>query len=376
MPYHIESIVFSEITTELIDAWKILASKASDANPFYESWALVPALEYLDHNQIRLLCVWEDEQKSELVGLFPVERFRRFRAIPLSHIRLWKHDYCYLCSPLVDELKVESVLVELLNFLRENTQLPRVATLNWLPSSSRVGAVLMSHTDLRVRTSKNSFVERAGINLTEQTYDEYLKSLNKRKRKEWARQWRRLSELGSIEVDVLTGESTIESFESALEEFLQLEHGGWKAQQGTSLLGSQHGAEYFRAMMSAGHTTSQTVLLRVTLDNRAVGMVAAVLSADKKNIYTMKIATDPDLGKFSLGSQVIIRLTQWLFEHQSLQYADSCAAEDHPMINWLWPDRLQLGSFCAPNGNILASAAISLTDSIKPRLKRRTSRHV
>lgn len=376
MSYHVESIAYGEITLELIEGWKDLVLKSSDANPFYEPWALIPALEYFATDQTRLLCVWKDKQKSVLIGLFPLERFYRFRSLPLSHMRLWKHEYCYLCTPLVCENELKTTLVALLGYLKSNVQLPRFTSLNWLPTSSLFSSAIVGHATPHVLKSSSNIVERASVDLTDKTYDEYLLSLNKRKRKEWSRQWRRFCELGSVNVEVLSGGSPVDSFSSAVEAFIVLEHSGWKAERGTSLFASASGAAYFRAMMIAGHAVSQTLLLRIMLDNRPVGMLAAAISADQKNIYTMKIATDPGLGKFSLGSQIILQLTQWLLTQRGYQYADSCAAEDHPMINWLWHEKLQLGSVYAPNGDLLASAAINVTDIIKPRLKRHSTPHV
>jgi len=368
MTLHIQSITYDEITPELQSAWGILASEVGNDNPFYEAWALLPAMEFLGHQGIRLLLVWETAERQRLMGLFPMESSRRFRALPVPHLRLWRHDYCFVCTPLVHFSDTQGILKAVFLYIRQSKEFSRFATLNWLPENSSIARALTGLDDHGVTKAEHTRVSRAMLQLGSSDHEQYLQSLNKKKRKEWNRLWRRFQELGNVNVSVLTGSDAPDEFDRAIEEFLELENTGWKASQGTSLMGNVKSASYFRTMMATGHLANQTAILRISLDGKPVGMVTVMFSTDRRFAFTVKIATDPAYGSYSLGSQVMTQLTQWLFEKGECVQVDSCAAEDHPMINWLWPERLSLSSVYVRNGNPFASFAIKLTNAVKPRL--------
>ena len=84
---------------EAITRWDALAQWASTANPFFESWYLLPALEVFDPaGQVRLLCV---EADGELAGLLPLSLESRYYRHPLPQWCTWIHGNCFLGAPLV-----------------------------------------------------------------------------------------------------------------------------------------------------------------------------------------------------------------------------------------------------------------------------------
>ena len=80
--------------------WNRLADRASEPNPFYESWFLLPALElFAGDGQVDLLCFTDS---GTLRGLLPVARSRRYYGWPLPNIGNWLHANCFLGIPLIE----------------------------------------------------------------------------------------------------------------------------------------------------------------------------------------------------------------------------------------------------------------------------------
>ena len=82
-----------------IAAWDRLSARASEPNPFFESWYLLPSLAALDpRGEVKLLLF---EQHGEWLGLLPIVRAGRYYRYPVPQLRSWVHANCFLGAPLV-----------------------------------------------------------------------------------------------------------------------------------------------------------------------------------------------------------------------------------------------------------------------------------
>src|SRR5262245_22628044 len=90
-----------------VPAWESLAAQALEPNVFYEPWMLLPAWRCLGKGRdIRVALVFRSDpsgpaESATLCGAFPLERQRRYRELPVNVFRLWKHDHCFLSTPLL-----------------------------------------------------------------------------------------------------------------------------------------------------------------------------------------------------------------------------------------------------------------------------------
>ena len=82
----------------MLPAWEDLAAHACEANPFYEHWILLPALEAQGDGNFHCVCVWLGER---LIGLLPFERRSSFKGLPAATVSSWRHSAYLLCTPLV-----------------------------------------------------------------------------------------------------------------------------------------------------------------------------------------------------------------------------------------------------------------------------------
>ncbi|RYE53161.1 MAG: hypothetical protein EOP20_13820, partial [Hyphomicrobiales bacterium] len=82
-----------------VAAWDTLTDRASEPNPFYESWYLLPSLRNLSADgDIRFL---RFELGGRLAGLLPVVRPSRYYRYPFPHLANWLHPNMFCGAPLV-----------------------------------------------------------------------------------------------------------------------------------------------------------------------------------------------------------------------------------------------------------------------------------
>jgi hypothetical protein len=76
------------------------------------------------------------------------------------------------------------------------------------------------------------------------------------------------------------------------------------------------------------------------LDGRPIAMGIALSSRDQSWLW--KIAYDERFANLSPGAQFICDFTRRQLQDDGIRLTDSCAIPDHPMIDRLWPDRLEV----------------------------------
>src|SRR5882762_2861233 len=103
---------------------RVIKNNALEPNVFYEPWMLVPALTHLaPPNGLHLALMYQNNSSSgtqhrRLTGFFPLEIRNLYNHFPVSVARLWKHNFCYLCTPLLHRHYGPETLNAFLNWLR------------------------------------------------------------------------------------------------------------------------------------------------------------------------------------------------------------------------------------------------------------------
>ena len=79
--------------------WDMLAASASEPNPFFERWFLLPSLEAFDpQGRVRLAQLRIDDR---LVALVPLTLSFTYYGKPLPHLAVWLHDNAFCGVPLI-----------------------------------------------------------------------------------------------------------------------------------------------------------------------------------------------------------------------------------------------------------------------------------
>ena len=159
--------------------------------------------------------------------------------------------------------------------------------------------------------------------------------MRQKKRKELRRLQNRLAELG--EVAFAQPRRARTSSTAWCDAFLALEKAGWKGGAGTALACAARDRGLLpRGRRAARWAAGRLQFLRLDLDGRPIAMLVNFLTPP--GAFSFKTAFDEDYARFSPG--VLIQLENLdILDRGDIAWMDSCAAEDHPMIDSLWRER-------------------------------------
>jgi CelD/BcsL family acetyltransferase involved in cellulose biosynthesis len=322
-----EAISLSKIPMALDGAWNDLAEHASEPNPFYESWFLRPAIAHLsEQSDARMVMVWRD---TALIGLLPVIGAEKYGRAPIQHIENWLHYHCFYGVPLVRKGYEDEFWNAALALFDSSKWATGFLHLVGLDPQMPVARALakIRRADIVHKTHRAMLKS----DLNSQSY--YQTHMRKKKRKEIGRLWTRLHELGSVAFERLSHDADCAPW---ITDFLDLEASGWKGREGSALGACHRTAAFFREALVGAQRAGKLELVRLTLDGAPIAMLVNFLTAPGG--YAFKIAFDEKYARFSPG--VLIKVENLkVLDRSDIAWMDSCASENHPMINSLWAER-------------------------------------
>jgi CelD/BcsL family acetyltransferase involved in cellulose biosynthesis len=312
--------------------WASLVERASEANPFFEPWFLLPSLEGFDkHKDVSIAALYNREQ---LIGLVPLRRTKRYYRYPIPNIAGWRHDNMFCGSPLIAKGSEREFWRALLAFFDERPAAALFAHFTQMPAS---GPVTDALREVAAKQGRKAAIvhkaERAMLSSALSSQDYFNQSLSTKKRKELRRQQRRLGEEGELIFERQTGGDNIAHW---CEEFLALEKAGWKGDQGSSLADSSATEALFSLALEGACEAGKLERLTLRLDGKPIAMLANFITAPGS--YSFKTAFDEEYARFSPGV-LLQRENLALLDNESIDWCDSCAAEGHPMIERIWREK-------------------------------------
>ncbi|HEX4874293.1 MAG TPA: hypothetical protein VFV06_05265, partial [Sphingorhabdus sp.] len=94
--------------------------------------------------------------------------------------------------------------------------------------------------------------------------------------------------------------------------------------------------------------------------------------------FSFKTAFDEDYARFSPG--VLLQIHNLaLLEREGIEWCDSCAAQDHPMIDSIWSGRRAIGRYSVAIGGPVRRAGFAIllaAEKAKGRLRQVSSRKI
>jgi CelD/BcsL family acetyltransferase involved in cellulose biosynthesis len=350
-------IPLAQLEDREISAWRELAANAVEPNPFFDPDYVIPAARGLGAwDEVALACAGEE---SEWAACLPVRRHSRWRRLPLPGISTWRHSYCLLGTPLLAPGQVEEALPALVEAMRRSPGVA-FAALEWVPAEGPIAEAL--------GTLATAPVEFEAINratLVRRPEADYLEGHVKGKhRREFRRLARAMSEELGEELELVERCQDPE----AVEAFLALEDSGWKGREGTSLLSNPDHAEFFRQSSRAFAARGELELLFLEAGGKAAAARYSLLGGGAS--FCFKVAYDEDLGRYSPGRELELRLIERFHEDGKLAWMDSCADSGNELFKRLWPDRRNLltHAYPAPGARgALAKAGLRTVSTLQAR---------
>ncbi|WP_454797051.1 GNAT family N-acetyltransferase [Novosphingobium lindaniclasticum] len=315
-----------------IAAWDRLALRASEPNPFFESWYLLPSLRHLpDTGKVMVLLF---EQAGELAGLLPVVSAPRYYRWPVPNLASWLHENCFCGVPLIARGAERDFWRAVLDWADDRAGQALFLHLRAMPVDGPIQAALAATISGEARQTEIVLREDRALLASDLSADAYLEtSLSSKKRKELRRQASRLAEQGAVAAE---RRSDTEGLPEWCERFLALEASGWKGKAGSALANHAGTAALFRESLEGAAARGRLERLSLTLGGRPIAMLASFLTPP--GAYSFKTAFDERYSRFSPGV-LLQRENLDILERGDIEWSDSCAAADHPMIDHLWRER-------------------------------------
>lgn len=325
----------------LLPSWQKLARNATEPNVFYEHYLLGPALQHFGiHPELSLFLFWAGvPYKSDLLGLMPVGPSRQFGRLPVPFVQNWTHHNSFLGTPLVRSGFENQFWTALFKEL-DAKRWPGFFHVRGLTIGGPVDQALRSvclrqqrRCDL-VHSEARALLES---NLDADCY--YTETVRSKKRKELRRQAKRLGEMGSLKFSHYTDDVKLGAW---ADDFLKLERQSWKGQEGSALDCSGDTRRFFKEALAGAAAAGQLERQDLRLDGKPLAMLINFHSAPGS--FSFKTAFDDAYSRFSPG--VLLQLENLkILEQPGIDWMDSCAAEDHSMIDSLWSGRRHIGRF-------------------------------
>jgi len=335
-----------------IAAWDALAQWAAEPNPYYESWFLLPSLSAFDPDcEARLLVL---EVDGQFAGLMPVAREASYYGKPIPHWRNWVHANCFLGQPLVARGFERLFWRELLRWSDKACKMALFFHLAHMPGKGALHEALVAELAAQKRSGTTVMREERALLASAKTPEAYLEeALTQKKRKELRRQRRRLEELGTV---TLERDNTSLGLQNWVASFLALERRGWKGAAGSALACDTRTADLFSDALGGAARRGKLERLSLCLNGQPIAMLASFLTAP--GAYSFKTAFDEDYARFSPG--VLLQIENLaLLEREDINWVDSCAAQDHPMIDHLWRERREIARHSIALGGPLRRATFA-----------------
>ncbi len=342
-------------------AWARLEARSAEPNAFMSPHFVLPALAHLDAGASAVL-MWIERDAGGLKELAGVGVFRYSlgtRAFPWPHLTAYQSEHTYLGGLLIDAEAVLPIVEAIQAFLSRRScfwkglELPKVHTSGPLAEAITALSSQRSQPVQLLGPQERSMLTLAncGEALLRDTLGKKLNEIN--------RCMRRLEEMGRVSWHCLREGIPAES----IEDFLRLEHLGWKGESGTSMRSTPAGEAFFRDMVARFDGDHHRALFtELRIDGRAVASTCNFVSGNMG--FAFKVGWDPELRKLGPGMLNEVEFIRHVRLHcPDLQSFDSGASADS-FINRLWPDRRALGLLLMPSSR-LASCALTVTQRLR-----------
>ena len=319
-------------------AWDAVSARASEPNSFAERWFVHASVCNLAlPADARMLIVREEGQ---LIGLMPIFVAPTYGRVRVQHVENWLHYNCFFGAPMVRRGFEPLFWARALDLLDADPRSPAFLHITGLDSTGPLANALLRARSGAAVVHKT---KRAMLHSSLSPNDYYETTVRKKKRKEIGRLRTRLDELGHVCFRRLSNRSEIDPW---IETFLTLESSGWKGREGGAALGNDTAtARFLRDALYGAFETDRLEIIRLDLDGRALAMLVNFLSPPGS--FSFKIAFDEEYARFSPGVLVQIENLK-ILDRPDIEWMDSCAVEDHPMINSLWAERREIVRISVP----------------------------
>lgn len=314
--------------------WSALAACAVEPDVFLEpAFAMAAMPIFGDGAQAGL--IWSQSSPRELLGIFPI-RIEHWRyGLPLPVLTGWTHPFAPFGVPLVHRDVAEPVISAWLDHIVQDASLPSLMLLPYVCDDGGFATVFDGVLARRGCAMASFDRHQRALLAPGEDRDGYIeRAIAIKQRRELARKWRRLQDLGAAEIIRATEPADVLA---QLDDFFRIEASGWKGRIGTAAAKDDDIRRFMAEVVSALVPQDQATIRCLKVGGQAIA--AAITLNSGNTAWGWKIAYDEAYARFSPGVQLLVQLTQDLLADTSIIQVDSTATANHPMIDHIWRER-------------------------------------
>ena len=317
----------------LLPAWKDLCGRSVEDNVYYSpryARALLDSVERC--RNVRFAAVWDG---AGLVALLPFTRMKLALPGLRPAARAWQSKYTFSCTPLLDRHGAAEAAASLLEVLAS------VSNAEWIvPFVNTEGEACRALTaGLAQRGLPWAFLGRFQRAALEPgcSFDEHMKRhLSAKRRKELARQRRRLEELGKVVHEI---HRFGEGLDRAISAFLDIEASGWKGERGTALACDELSRKFAVDAFTGSQADSICRADVLSLDRKPIAVSLAVFAG--RTGFTVKCCYDEAYRNYGVGLLLETEVIRSFLSEAWASRLDSATTEAH-VIDGFWPGRIDV----------------------------------
>ena len=320
-------------------AWDDLTDRALEPNVFMESAFLLPAVLHMAvSKRPKFLLVWNTPGAGaarQLVGLCPVQSQGLAR---IGAVSVWLSKQSCNGSPLLDKGMAVDALRAMADYLGSGKTGAAALAFPKVPQAGKVAAAIR---ELAAATGRKLAISgahaRAALVGGTTALAAFETQSTTHQRKELRRRRLRLEAKGAVRFETVSAPQDVRP---AIEEFLKLEASGWKGRCGTAFLSSPGQAAFVRTLTRDLARQGKCRVDTLLLNDRPVAMGIVLNSGGVAAFW--KTAYDETFAAQSPGVLLCHELSRQQLQDGDVGLTDSCAIADHPMINGIWRERIEI----------------------------------
>lgn len=330
---HTRVITLRDLALPDEEAWRDLAQRSVEPNPFYEADFLVPASRHLRNGKKAQLLV--AEAAGRFHACLPVRSIGLRMIVSPLVITSWRHLYGYLGTPLVAPERAVEALSCILTTLRGGVS-PRVVVLELFGDDGPAAFYLRCAAgELGLAVHAHESGERAALRGPSEKADRPSASA-RRARRAKAQQWRRLC--------TDWGDPTVIDHAADTDgpaRFLAIEASGWKGKAGTALASRRGDAAFYREVTARFGASGRLCLYSLEAEGKTLAMQTSLRAGS--TLFDWKVGYDERFARYGPGAQLQLRVPDKVWG-DGVRCIDTCSdvGDNHQFR--LFPDRRRIAT--------------------------------
>ena len=335
---------------ELLEDWHGLERDAAEPAPAASPYWLPSAVVNLPSAQRPRFCLPRDPDGTALgvTGLRMSHRFGPFRPVATTR---WG-EFFFSGLPLLRAGREDEALRAVL----DDVSAAGACALE-LATVPLEGPVARAALRLAREANGSQAVvmarwKRAALDATRDPEEWWRQDVSSGSRRKWTRLRRRMEREGEVRFRAMEPDADPGPWLAA---FLELEASGWKGRAGTAIACSAPLQRFATDTVRAHAADGRLRFWQLDMDGRPVASLFGFLAGS--TLWLGKIAYDETLARHSPGALLMIEATRHILRDEAIAFADSSADPDHPMIDHLWKERLEMADILITAPHLPAAAA-------------------